>query len=63
MNPSLREIRTNLQWTQERMAREMSTSLRTYSRWESGMTPKRVMLHAGLIEKNKPLARPVQDPA
>ena len=33
MSP-LREIRNQLQWTQERMAQELCISLRTYSRQE-----------------------------
>lgn len=52
MQPTLRKIRSDLQWTQERMARELSISLRTYSRWEAGATPKRVLMHAALILKN-----------
>ena len=52
MQPTLRKIRSDLQWTQERMARELSISLRTYSRWEAGISPKRVLLHASLILKN-----------
>lgn len=50
MNPDLRQIRTQLKWTQERMARECGVSLRTYCRQEkSGGKPSLQKL-ASLIQ-------------
>lgn len=44
MELSLREMRTQLNWSQERLARELEVSATTIRRWEQGAPPKVVLL-------------------
>lgn len=48
---NLKEIRMKLQWTQERMARELGLSLRTYCRAERNAPSEPVMRLAQFIAK------------
>ena len=55
---ALREIRAGLQWTQERMAKELSVSLRTYARQEAAGGDQTLRKLAAFIYKySQPVAQ------
>jgi transcriptional regulator with XRE-family HTH domain len=43
LKATLRDIRLNLKWTQERLAHEAGVSVKTVARWERGNPPKFVV--------------------
>jgi len=59
---SLREIRSHLQWTQERMAQELCISLRTYSRQEHAGGDGTLRKLAGFISKDTLATTPKDAP-
>lgn len=53
----MRDLRVQLDWSQERLARELEVSAKTVSRWENGSPPKAVLLYLNEIQNKKPLLR------
>lgn len=49
----LREMRAQLDWSQERLARELEVSAKTIARWEKGNPPKVVLMFLETQLKSK----------
>lgn len=59
---TLKQIRTSLGWTQERMARELGLSLRSYCRNEKSGPSEPVMRLAQFLGKYSQPERQMQSP-